>query len=443
MRSRFRWLLLAGPVGALPLIALPFVAVAEVPSSIDHYAASAKAGAVHVYGYDTTLQFATVDSSFPLAYSTQAGQSGLGYSDATATYHDYGPAGATLLGVPDGLAPPAGPPVPPPNSTGLNPDWLPPAHASYPGTPQSTLYPGQCTSPQAPPNPPCPGFGAPGPPPSGGAYATARADELGSHAFATYVGQLPTDFQGLTSKTDSVVGSDGTLTTTGEAFVAEATIGPFVFDKIHVLGSVSSSGGTGRVVQSTVTVGSVQANGQTVSLTDQGLTVGPVATDQPISLSGAQSAGEITYTAALVAPQQVINGDEATLTLTGVRVTAVETVPNAVPVAGSHVISEEYDLGFASLDAAAAPASQFAGGLGISFPSGGLGTLSGTGPLVAGAFPSTLQAPPAAAAKPNTAPRLVLVSASRKPLAVAFLGWEALVMCGVAAWVWARKTVAA
>jgi hypothetical protein len=35
----------------------------------------------------------------------------------------------------------------------------------------------------------------------------------------------------------------------------------------------------------------------------------------------------------------------------------------------------------------------------------------------------------------------VLVAASRKPLAVAFLGWEALVMCGVAAWVWARKTV--
>ena len=40
-------------------------------------------------------------------------------------------------------------------------------------------------------------------------------------------------------------------------------------------------------------------------------------------------------------------------------------------------------------------------------------------------------------------PKLYLAAQSRKPLAMAFLGWEALVMCGVAAWVWARKTVMA
>ena len=79
------------------------------------------------------------------------------------------------------------------------------------------------------------------------------------------------------------------------------------------------------------------------------------------------------------------------------------------------------------------------GGLSLAIP-GGLSSLPGTGPLSAGNFPSTIQQPPAVKAAP--APRLFVPVASRKPLAMAFLGWEALVMCGVAAWVWARKTVA-
>ena len=436
---RFRWLLLAVPVALLPLFVAPFVAEAGVLDSIDHYSGTAKAGALHMFAYDTTLQFATVDSTFPLSLASQTGQSGLGYSDATATYHDYGPAGATVLGVADGLAPPAGPPVPPPNSTGLNPSWIPPAHAFYPGTPQSTLYPGQCPSPQAPPNPPCPGFGAPGPPPSSGSYATASADELSSHAYATYIGQTPTSFQGLTSQASSVVGSDGSITTTGQAFVAQATIGPFTFDKIDVAGTVTSAGGTGKVQQSSVTIGSVTVNGQVVSLTDQGLTVGPEATDQPISVGGSQSAGEISYTARLVQPEQTVKDDEATVTLTGVKVTVVETVPNPVPVLGSHVISEEYDLGYVSADTSLTPSTSFSEAS-LSLPPG-IGSLPGITPLSAGNFPSTLQPTPAQKAHPAPAPRLVLTAASRKPLAMAFLLWEALVMSGVAAWVWARKTV--
>ena len=436
---RFRWLLLAVPIALLPVFTLPFVAFAAIPSAIDHDSSSAKAGALHVFTYDTTLQFATVDSTFPRAFTTQNGQSGLGYSDATATYHDYGPVGGTLLGVPDGLAPPAGPPVPPPNSTGLNPAWIPTAHAFYPGTPQSTLYPAQCSSPQSPPNPPCPGFGAPGPPPSSGSYATARADELSSHAFATYVGQTPTAFQGLTSQSSSVVGSDGSVTSTAQAFVGQATIGPFTFDKIDVLGVVTSAGGLGKVEQSSVTVGSVTVNGQTVALTDQGLTVGPEATDQPISVGGSQSAGEISYTAKLVQPEQTLNGDEASVTLTGVKVTVVETIPNPVPVLGSHVINEEYDLGFATADASLTPSSALQA-VSLSLPPG-LASLPGLTPPSAGTFPSTLQQQGTAGSHGSTAaiPRLVLTAQSRKPLAMFFLVWEALVMCGAAAWVWSRK----
>lgn len=407
---RFRWLLLAGPIAVLPLFALPFVAVAEVPASVDHYVASAKAGAVHVFAYDNTEQFATVDSSFPLAFSTQAGQSGLGYSDATSSYYDYGPAGVTLLGVPDGQG----------VNSGLGPGTLPPAHASYPGRGQSTLYPTQ------------PSFGAPGPPPGSGAYATAQADELSSKAFATYVGPTGIGLSGLTSQTSSVLGSDGSVLTTAQAFVGQAIIGPFTFDKIDVIAGVASAGGTGRVAQSSATVGAVLVNGQAVTLTDQGLTVGPETV--PLASSGTQSAGTITYTAQLVAPQQTLNGPEATLNVTGVKVTAVEALPTG------DILTEEYELGNAAVDGSLTPA-EASSGTGLSLSGGGLGSLPGGASLSAGGFPSTLQAPAQPATKSAPAPRLVLVAASRKPLAVAFLGWEALVMCGVAAWVWARKTV--
>ena len=384
MRRRALHLLIGVPLALLPLLVLPFVALASIPDSIEHYGASAKAAGLRFYAYDTELQFATVDSSFPLAFSDQAGGGGLGYSDATSSYYDYGPAGVTVLGVPDGQGPPF-------NTTGFGPGWIPPAHATYPGAPQqSTLYPGQCPSPQlSPPNAPCPDFGKGGPPPPSGPYATARADEASSSAFATLVGTVQGGWPLLTSQTTSVVNSDGSLTTTAHAYIAEAVIGPFTFQKIDVTSVVTTANGTAKVDQSRVAIGSVQANGNTVELTDQGLTIGPVATTQPVSVSGTQAAGFVTYTAQLVAPQQTLNGGEATLVNTGVKVTAVEQDPET-----GHVLTEEFDLGYASVDASLTPgAGASLGGLSGGFP-GGLGSLSGTGPVSAGTFPSTL-APPA------------------------------------------------
>ena len=117
------------------------------------------------------------------------------------------------------------------------------------------------------------------------------------------------------------------------------------------------------------------------------------------------------------------------------RVTTVST-----DVTGDVVTNTEYDLGLAGVDAAATPSASLTGaGLGLVLPEG-ISGLAGTGGLTAGNFPSTY-APPSTPAKSVPAPRLVLTAASRKPLAMGFLGWEALVMCGVAAWVWARKTV--
>lgn len=431
MKRRLVHLAIGLPLALLPLVVLPFLAFASIPDSIQQYGASAKAAALRFYAYDTETQFATVDSSFPLAYSTQAGGGGLGYSDATSTYFDYGPVGVVALGVPDGQGPPF-------NMTGLGPGWIPDAHATYPGSPQqSTLYPGQCPAPTLnPPYAPCPDFGKAGPPPANGPYATAQADESGSHAFATLAGAAGGGWPLLTSQTKSVVNSDGSITTTAHAYLAEAVIGPFTFQKIDVTSVVSSAGGTGKVDQSRVAIGSVQANGNTVELTDKGLTIGPVATTQPISLNGTQAAGFVTYTAQLVAPQQTLNGPEATLVNTGVKVTAVEQDPQL-----GNVVTEEYDLGYASVDASLTPSTSTSfGGLSGGFP-GGLASLSGTGTLAAGNFPSAIQQAPAAKAAP--APRLFVPVASRKPLAMAFLGWEALVMCGVAAWVWARKTVVA
>ncbi|HEX6489352.1 MAG TPA: hypothetical protein VF137_10855 [Candidatus Dormibacteraeota bacterium] len=416
LKRRYRVLLIGIPVALLPLFVLPFVAFAQIPDSVERYGAGAKAAGLRVFGYDNSLQFLTVDSSFPLAFSTQSGGGGLGYADATASYYDYGPAGVTLLGVPDGQG----------VNVGLGPQSIPPAHAYYPGKTRSTIYPTQST------------FGASEAPPGQGPYATGSVDETSSHAQASYVGNVQGTLPVMTTNTSSVLSPDGSVTTTAESYVASATIGPFVFDKIHVIASVATSNGTGRVETSSVQIGSVQANGNTVALTDQGLTIGPQQTTQPISINGTQAAGFVTYTAELVAPEKSIEGSKASLTAMGVKVTAVESLPTG------DIINEEYDLGYASVDADLTPSTGSSlAGLNFSVPSG-FGSLSGTGTLSAGAFPQAIQPNPATAARPihNVAP-LVLLRSSRKPLALAFLGWEALVMCGVAAWVWARKTVMA
>src|SRR5207245_7527095 len=105
-------------------------------------------------------------------------------------------------------------------------------------------------------------FGAGGSPPAQGPYATANADELGSKAFATYVGNVAGTLPDMSSQTSSLISPDGSVTTTAEAYIASATIGPFVFDKIHVVASVTSGGGTGRISRSGATLGPVPAEGQ-------------------------------------------------------------------------------------------------------------------------------------------------------------------------------------
>lgn len=419
---RLRHLLIGVPLAALPLFVLPFTVAASVPDTVEHYGASAQAGGARIFAYNNDNSDLIVDSKFPLAFADQAGGAGLGYSSAESSFYDYGPAGATLLdAVQPGAtncAPTAGQPPP---------ACLPPAHAQYPGTPDSTIYPGQQTP------------GAPGTPPSNGPSAVAHADELGSKSQATYVGTLGSTgsgMEGVSSYATTTLGADGKIITTAHSFIAEAVVGPFTFQKIDVTAVVSSANGTGEVDQASVKIGSVLANGNEVSLTDQGLTVGPENTG-PISTVGSQTLGLTSFTAELVAPEQTLNGPEAKLALTGVKVTAAGTDPSGTGV------QQEFDLGFASVDTSLTPSSGLSAGLGglsLGVP-GGLSSLPGTGPLTAGNFPSAIQQPPAVKAAP--APRLYVPVASRKPLAMAFLGWEALVMCGVAAWVWARKTVVA
>jgi len=418
---KMRHLLIGVPLAALPLFVLPFTAFASVPDTVEHYGGSAQAGGARIFVFNNDNADLIVDSKFPLAFADQAGGSGLGYSSAESSYYDYGPAGATLL---DAVQPGATNCSPDPTTGAPPPSCVPPAHAQYPGTPDSSIYPGQATP------------GAPGTPPSSGPSATAHATELGSKSSATYVGTLGSTgsgMEGASSYATTVLSADGKITTTAHSFINEAVIGPFTFNKIDVTAVVSSANGTGTIDQASVKIGSVLANGNEVSLTDQGLTVGPVNTG-PISTSGSSIAGLTSFTAELVSPEQTLNGAEAKLTVMGVKVTASGTDPSGTGV------QQEFDLGFAAVDTSLTPSSGLSGlgGLSLGIP-GGPSSLPGTGPLSAGNFPSAIQQPSVAKSAP--APRLFVPVASRKPLAMAFLGWEALVMCGVAAWVWARKTV--
>lgn len=408
---RLRHLLIGVPLAVLPLLVLPFTVTASVADSVERYGASAEAGGVRISVLQNDNQDLPEVSRVPLAAVDQAGGGGLGFSHAMSTYLDYGSAGeAVATAVVPGFASCA----PDPKTGQPPPACFPPADAQYPGHQDSSI-------------------GQPAPGPS----ATAHAEELSAKAYATYVGTLGSTGQsveGMSSSATSLISPDGTITTTAHAFIAEAVIGPFTFNKIDVTAVVSSANGTGRVEQSSVKIGQVLANGNEVSLTDQGLTVGPVSVPT-ISATGTPTAGLASFTAELISPEQTLNGPEAKLTVTGIKVTENEQDPSGTALA------TEYELGFASVDASLTPATGMSalGGLTVGFP-GGLSSLPGTGPLSAGNFPSAIQQPPAIKAAP--APRLFVPVASRKPLAMAFLGWEALVMCGVAAWVWARKTVA-
>src|SRR5438105_3139300 len=145
---KLRHLLIGVPLAALPLFVLPFTVSAAVPASVERYGASAAAAGARVFVYNNDNADLIVDSKFPQAFADQAGGGGLGYSHSSGSFYDYGPAGATVL---DAIQP--GTTNCSPTNGQPPPACLPPAEAQYPGTPDSSTYPGQ-SKPGAPGTPP-------------------------------------------------------------------------------------------------------------------------------------------------------------------------------------------------------------------------------------------------------------------------------------------------
>lgn len=409
MRRRLFGSAAAFVLALLPLGLIPLVTFADVPATVASYDASGHAAAVHVVGYSGSFpNFSTgaVDNRYPLASFSMDSSPG---SSATSTYEDYGPLGATEY--PGGVAY---------------------AEAHYPNQEDASVdlnnaNPGP--APGAPSGVPPALIPTPLPTPvtSNGPRATAHAQELSANAYGVYVGSTSTALQGAWSRVSSEVASSGVLTETAESYVQTATLasGALVFKNVDVVAQIVNSGGDSTTTQK-VSVGSVTVGGQTVELSDSAVTF---------------NLGGLLYSISLAAPQKTVDGAQTSLNVTGVHVgvSAPATQPPQGP--GVPATSADLILGEAQLYSVLNPSTQESVSLGFQGP---IGELAGAGIGVTSAPPPVAPLPITEAPKASgPIPHFALAAASRKPLAIAFLAWETLVLSGVAAWVWARKAVAA
>lgn len=438
------------------VVLIPAFALADVPAA---YTSFGYATGVHgIAGTDAfpNFQNGAVNNRYPMA---EVEQDASPSSAATATYFDSGPAAATAGSqYNQGCSNSSG--TPPPPQICQNPNnQVPYARAGYPGGPQSSHIDG------------CGGCGS-------GPYADTSAAEMAASASGYYAGGGTQPFQGAYGRSNTSMGSGGTLTVVTHSEVDSFTVGTVSISKIVVDVEASSTvGGAGGDAH--VQGGAVTVNGQPVAVTDQGVTIQdkqpvpcpkppaaplpqPPAPPQPVApppaplpapgggSSGGGSSGssgssqqaassgcvpsvDLTYIKIwTVAPSKTVEGSHVTVWATGLHV----AITHPSPGPGVPTQSAEYILGegFADLQAGAG------GGFGGAFAFGDFGGGFGGGDF--GGFGDTGSAGGAGAGGAGAAAIGAALAANRVPLAWMFLTVEALLLAAASAWVWSRSAPA-
>ena len=388
------------------------VGIAAVPSTVSVYGGNANAAGVHaIAGTNVFENFSTgaIDNRYPYA---NVGQDVAPASAANASYDDYGPLGADLYT----NVPPANRPQNPPV------DY---ARAQYPNPP------GVADQAKTAPD--------------GQSKYEAHARELGADALGYYAGNATSVFKNMTAETHTLVGSDGSITTTTHSHVGSASFGTVEITNTDVTTKIVSVNGK-ATTSDTILAGHVTVNGQTVSVGDQGITV--AGTPIVEALPGGVATVTPLIKVFTVAPEIKNDGHGgASVFATGVHVGITQ------PGQGAQVPSQytEYMLGEGSVNDFLVPAE--AATTTIDTSGGSISSGADNTPVGA-AISQTITTPPNASAYNNAAPintvphqaaprskapRTRLLAVIKPPLAYMFFLWEALVLGAASSVVWARR----